>query len=254
MSLIVIDHLRKEYPKATPLADVPLGIKYVKADGSTPDDTQWHGQDNYYQQADMPRYRFMDTVNGDEPGYFPSMTYQYAVDNGFVWNGINSDETSGGNYYKEWDFYCYYEPEYHWINFKRNGNDHWHENAPDFHIDYKPNGVDVMNEEYLIPGKGYLVAAREHNTFLQAKGVLNGDTVAFPVTRLGYFSPGYNLLGNRLQSLHAPAHLLCKDTTREAAATHVLLLVQARRTPPDRSIPAHNRPTGHYKKVKKLKG
>ena len=57
-----------------------------------------------------------------------------------------------------------------------------------------------MNEEYLIPGKGYLVATREHNTFLQAKGVLNGDAVAFPVTRQGYFSPGYNLLGNPYQA------------------------------------------------------
>ena len=180
---------------ATPLAEVPLGIDYGG------DETQWHGAMSgyaYYDHAGMPYYRFLPAEQ--EGGYFPSMTYQYATANGFVYDGDNTSATAAGNYYDEWDFYCYYEPEYHWINFKRNGNDHWHENAPDFHIDYKPNGVDIMNEEYLVPGKGYLVATREHNTFLQAKGVLNSDEVTVPVTRLGYFSTGYNLLGNPYQA------------------------------------------------------
>ena len=185
---------------ATPLNFPPLGIKYVKADGSTPDDTQWHGAMSgyaYYDHAGMPFYQFYDKDFEGDPdvqGYFPSHAY------GTSYSNDNSSPVSGGAYYNEWDFYCYYEPEYHWINFKRNGNDHWHENAHEFHIDYKPNGVDVMNEEYLIPGKGYLVATREHNTFLQAKGVLNGDAVAFPVTRSAAYSPGYNLLGNPYQA------------------------------------------------------
>ena len=175
---------------ATPLAEVPLGIKYVKSDGVTPDNTQYHGQDNYYDHpSGMPYYRFLPANLGG--GYFPSMTYQYAIDNSY--NPDNSTEDQYGNYYKEWDFYCYYEPEYHWINFKRNSNDHWHENATDAQIGY-------TNETNLIAGKGYLVATRENNTFLQAKGVLNGDAVTFPVTRSGAYSPGYNLLGNPYQA------------------------------------------------------
>ena len=174
---------------ATPLYEMPLGIEYAD------DDTQWHGEDfeyDYYAHpVGMPYYRFKTA--DDEGGYFPSMTYQYAVANGFAWDGNDSTEDQYGNYYKEWDFYCYYEPEYHWINFKRNSNDHWHENAHDAQIEYE-------NEEYLELGKGYLVATREDNTFLQAQGILNYVDLEYPVTRSGAFSPGYNLLGNPYQA------------------------------------------------------
>ena len=79
--------------------------------------------------------------------------------------------------------------------------------------------INISSPAGLIPGKGYLAATREHNTFLQAKGVLNGDTVAFPVTRLGYFSPGYNLLGNPYQ-----AYL---DFERFAAGVYTMRLTTA---------------------------
>jgi predicted outer membrane repeat protein len=181
---------------ATPLVEVPLGINYKD------DETQWHGAMNNYDYYNHygPYYQFFDNPyeEGEENsrGYFPSHAY------GTTYSDDNSGLTTGGNYYKEWDFYTYYEPEYHWINFKRNGNDHWHENAPDAQIEYRPYGPegDIMNETFLIPGKGYMVATREPNTFLQAQGILNGEDFNYPVTRQGYYSTGYNLLGNPYQA------------------------------------------------------
>ena len=100
------------------------------------------------------------------------------------------------------DLYAFYEPEYHWINLKRNSNSHWHMNATTVPINYH-NGVSLGNETTLIPGKGYL-ASIDKEQLLQNKGTLNnGDVEA----TLGY-SPhqawaglvGYNLIGNPYQS------------------------------------------------------
>lgn len=94
------------------------------------------------------------------------------------------------------DLYCFYEPEYHWINLKRNSNSHWHMNATTVPITY-------TNETTLTPGKGYLVSA-DKDLLLQNKGTLNNGDVE---VTLGY-SPaqawagllGYNLIGNPYQS------------------------------------------------------
>jgi len=39
------------------------------------------------------------------------------------------------------DFYCFYEPEYHWINLKRRTDSHWHMDATDVPIAYNGNGA-----------------------------------------------------------------------------------------------------------------
>ena len=115
------------------------------------------------------------------------------------------------------DFYCFYEPQYHWINFKRNSKSHWHMDNYEINIPY-------TNEDHFIPGKGYLMAlyteyfANHHiwngdgknGTFLQNRGTLNNGNVDIPVTYTkdaiidldGYKThlEGYNLLGNPYQS------------------------------------------------------
>ena len=116
------------------------------------------------------------------------------------------------------DFYCFYEPKYHWINFKRNSNSHWH-------MDSYTTKIEYTNEEAFVPGKGYLLAihaqyfddmyfwtesehAKKDRQFLQNRGTLNNGTITIPVTNTpgndynGYNTgrTGYNLLGNPYQS------------------------------------------------------
>lgn len=161
---------------SSPLFEAPLGVNYT-------DDTQYlfsYGHSVDSSNNPMPYYHFYD----DEAsrGYFPS--HRYGTDYG---EDVSSP-TAGGNYYQEWDYYTYYEPEYHWINFKRNSNSHWHENGPSAPISYN-------NESTLTRGRGYLLATREE-TFLQCYGRLNRGEITIPVTYSGHFSPGYNFLGN----------------------------------------------------------
>lgn len=163
---------------STPLKNAPLGIDY-HGDGAE------YGADFTFpgHPADMPYYLFYE----DGRGYFP--THRYG-NYGYPANDNNlTDAGNTGNYYREWDFYTYYEPEYHWINFKRNWNSHWHQNAPTVKIDYN-------NEDTLVLGRGYLLATREPNTFLQCYGTLTDGDVSIDVTRDGYYSTGYNFLGN----------------------------------------------------------
>ena len=171
---------------SSPLVAAPLGVNYT-------DDTQYlfsYGHPVDINNNPMPYYHFYD----DEAnrGYFPS--HRYGTDYGTETNL----PTAGGNYYQEWDYYTYYEPEYHWINFKRNGNSHWHEDEHDAQIAYNPCnelGDTTYNETHLIQGRGYLLATREE-TFLQCYGTLNRSGFTTPVTCNGRFSRGYNFLGN----------------------------------------------------------
>ena len=94
------------------------------------------------------------------------------------------------------DLYCFYEPEYHWMNLKRNSNSHWHMNATTVPITY-------TNETTLTPGKGYLVSIAQ-DQLLQNKGTLNNGNVTIHLD----YTPaqawaglvGYNLIGNPYQS------------------------------------------------------
>lgn len=106
------------------------------------------------------------------------------------------------------DLYCFYETEYHWINFKRNTDSHWHMNDQHQKIAY-------TNETNLVAGKGYL-ASFAGRTFVQAGGELTNGYVEIEVTAQagslnasaspaipadeGTELKGYNLLGNPYQS------------------------------------------------------
>ena len=124
-------------------------------------------------------------------GYFPSKVNTSAIQFGeqlFIKaNGSNgSNEYVDGNHRYPYgmDFYSWYEPKYHYINFKRNGPNHWHSNAPHVHLDYTPeeasnnSGATAfgqnVNETTLLDGKGYM-ASIHIPTFLQTSGSLGGE-------------------------------------------------------------------------------
>ena len=94
------------------------------------------------------------------------------------------------------DLFTFYEPEYHWVNLKRNSNSHWHMDATTAPINYS-------NETELEPGRGYLVTF-DKDQLLQNRGTLNNGEVTVGVTRTmaaawaGFL--GCNLIGNPYQS------------------------------------------------------
>lgn len=172
---------------STPLAHAPLGVKYVKSDG-TVDTTQYlfsFGHSYSANGESMPYYQFYDESECD--GYFPSHVYgtTYVANDNATPEGVNNE-----NYYQDWDYYTYYEPEYHWVNFKRNSKSHWHQ-------DLQSTSINYQNEDMLVVGKGYLLAT-SHPTYLQCYGLLNGNEaqITIPITYNNYFSAGYNFLGN----------------------------------------------------------
>ena len=103
------------------------------------------------------------------------------------------------------DLYCFYEPEYHWLNLKRNTNSHWHMNATNVPIVYNGNGTGGNgNEDHLVPGKGYLVSV-DKDQLLENEGILNrGNVTLQNVTKTDFNAwaerLGFNLLGNPYQS------------------------------------------------------
>ena len=162
---------------SSPLMDAPIGINYSD-NGSY--DFSWGHPDG------MPYYLFFQKGNARN-GYFPSHR--------FGENYPTTDATiEAGSYYNEWDFYAYSEPNYHWINFKRNSNSHRHFDTET----HEP--ISYGNEPSLIPGKGYFAATREE-TFLQCQGNLNADEVTIGLTMTtGVPRHGYNLIGNPYQA------------------------------------------------------
>lgn len=110
--------------------------------------------------------------------------------------------TSDGSF----DYYCYSEKDCHWINFKRDSNDHWRQDEPHDYIDYNDinNQGTAGNEATLIPGKGYMLAV-SYPTMVMADGRLNNGTVTYKATNSnlsGWEAPlkGVNLIGNPYQS------------------------------------------------------
>lgn len=158
------------------ISSAPLGINYNN------DATVYN-----YGTAPTP-YAFYSEDDAD--GYFPSTDF------------------GGSAYYSDYDYYCYYEPEYHWINFKRNSPSHWHEDIDHrnikYHWDNNPdNALSLGNETTLKPGKGYLLGIKT-DTYLQSHGTLNpsdgNSDVTFPVTKWSNWRTGYNLIGNPYQA------------------------------------------------------
>ncbi len=107
--------------------------------------------------------------------------------------------------YNRMDFYCFFEEQYHWINFKRNSASH-------HHMDGNHDLINYNNESSFVPGKGYLLSVdmetwasyNKDAQFLQNRGTLNnGDNISFKVTAKApewTGLKGYNLIGNPYQS------------------------------------------------------
>jgi len=102
-----------------------------------------------------------------------------------------------GNADDDLDYYDFYEPQYHWINLKRNKNSHWHQD----------NGEQIFYDQGSVmqSGKGYLIAvgnntAAKRNVYLSATGTLKDGDVTATVTNKGEHLTGYNFLGNPYQS------------------------------------------------------
>ena len=185
---------------SSPLQNAPLGINYSVNNGEDQNENGVWNEDNpennryvynHWTGDVLPAFHFYPASEKD--GYLPSTNPAY------------NPETDKYKY--PYDFYCWYEPDWQWINFKRNGVSHWHfdfDSQHDHpHIDYQatPSATPNRNEEFLVKGKGYQIAI-EDDTYLQSHGNLNKDNVIIDVTNTGggwgvgplYF--GNNLIGN----------------------------------------------------------
>ena len=164
---------------STPLADAQLGITY----GNYTNDY------NYWEHPDTDKGQAVSVENS----YMPNMSRE----------SMTSDWALG------WDFYTYYEPKYHWINFKRNINSHHHFDEPHENIPYvgmeQTTSAEVKG--YLIPGRGYMMAI-DQDSYLSNKGTLNSGDVKIKLTISGNQQNdpaptkdwGSNLVGNPYQA------------------------------------------------------
>lgn len=149
-----------------------------------------------------------DYQNEWADGYFPSR-----VDGASEFsNSCIETEDEYGRFPYGMDMFCWYEPEPHWINFKRNGPNHWHSDEYDgeqhlhAHLAYTENGISNQNEDDLVVGKGYMFSIAK-NTYLQSHGFLNAEDETRDVTSTMYINysaeeyslngfRGWNLVGN----------------------------------------------------------
>ena len=136
---------------------------------------------------------------------YPNPTTQYNVSETLIEGTHYTINTSDSSYFhngltghaSELDYYDFYEPQYHWINMRRNPNSHWHQDNTDpIHYD---QGTAMK------PGNGYLIAigdnsAAKKSVYLSAEGKLTDGNVTATVTNSGAHLTGYNFLGNPYQS------------------------------------------------------
>lgn len=149
------------------------------------------------------RYWMKDFVASDQrtDGYFPTRRgdlFDGHVNDLFIVGSDECPSPNGNRYPYGMDFYTWNEPEYHWINFKRNGPNHWHSDEPHAHLDYVPvqGATANQNEDKLIVGRGYM-ASITTGTFLQSHGVLNKGIKSIPLTNTSSSKlKGWNLVGN----------------------------------------------------------
>lgn len=164
------------------------------------------------------RYWLSDAIDG----YFPSQLGDFTAGRGIPTAedlGINPLSSEYGKYPYGMDFYSWYEPDNQWINFKRNGPNHWRgdqktdTDKKHYHVDYygDPNNYGVAayknkNESTLIPGKGYMGSICEE-TFLQSHGYLNAGAKSIALLYTSGDVPsnhadpmskcsGWNMVGN----------------------------------------------------------
>ena len=146
-----------------------------------------------------------DAANQKTDGYFPTRRgslFDGHVNDLFIVGSDECPSTNGHRYPYGMDFYTWTEPDYHWINFKRNGPNHWHSDEPHDHLDYVPvqGATANQNEDKLIVGRGYM-AAITTGTFMQSHGILNDGVKSIPLTLTSSSKlKGWNLVGNPFHS------------------------------------------------------
>lgn len=120
-------------------------------------------------------------------------------------NGLITEDNPAVGGKVKWDFYTYFEPEYHWINLKRSGANHWHTDGG-AQINYVSgqNGLgEKQNETIFVPGKGYMMAISQ-DSYLSNTGTLNNGDVEIMLTNqeplTDTYNKGWNLVGNPYQA------------------------------------------------------
>ena len=207
---------------SSPLQNAPLGFDYGTTGNlaNGPSNNPWASWDNEFywlQSGGSTNVRYWmygwdnslsQSVSGTSvnlntwmDGYFPSEATTFGT-------GLISGSDEDGCFPYGMDLYTWTEPDYHWINFKRNGPNHWHSDNDHEHIDYKPYGVEDsdpypmnVNEDNLIVGRGYM-ASIATETFMQSHGRLNAnDMEEILLTNTdGSKLQGWNLVGNPFHS------------------------------------------------------
>lgn len=205
---------------SSPLQSAPLGFDYGADNvASGPYNNPWVSWDNEFNwlQTEGPtnvRYwmygwdnSLSQSVSGTSvnlstwrDGYFPSEATTFGT-------GLISGSDEDGCFPYGMDLYTWTEPDYHWINFKRNGPNHWHSDGEHEKIDYKPYGEVTTpypankNEDNLIVGRGYM-ASIATETFMQSHGRLNANDMEqiLLTNTAGSKLQGWNLVGNPFHS------------------------------------------------------
>ena len=206
---------------SSPLMNAPLGFNYGEEDNepdgpsnnpwvSVPNEFNWLSQVGSDECNPDAGYRYwmntFDENNQSTDGYFPTRRgnlFEGHLNELFI---VGDDECLSENlnrYPYGMDFYTWNEPQYHWINFKRNGPNHWHSDEPHNHLSYvtevSTNHTQAetdINESKLISSKGYMAAITKE-TFMQSHGYLNNDSQSIMLTNTSSSKlPGWNLVGN----------------------------------------------------------
>ena len=214
MLFINEDAVLLQAPISSSKADEPQYNAITATVGVTFDNSD-HGQNayDYYGNQLLYDWHFMSTPLADAP---IGATYEGETGNGkpvdiktlagsYFPNGLITEDNPavGGNV--KWDFYTYFEPEYHWINLKRSGDNHYHTDGG-AQINYVSgqNGLGAkQNETIFVPGKGYMMAISQ-DSYLSNTGTLNNGDVEIMLTNqeplTDTYNKGWNLVGNPYQA------------------------------------------------------
>ena len=188
---------------ADPFGNVTVGITFDNSCRNALDHFgnvlhyDWHMMSTPLSNAEF------DAVYADSPiGYGESVNITSISGSYFPDDLITTDNPAVGGDIK-WDFYSYYEPQYHWINFKRSANNHWHfDDINGGHPQIVYNEDDQKNGEFT-PGKGYMMAINQ-DSYLCATGTLNKGGEKITLTAQedmeSVYNKGWNLVGNPYQA------------------------------------------------------
>ena len=146
------------------LAGAPMGLVY-RAGG--PVNSGNDAPENVYYNRDIFDPEAMTEWTQSSAIYFPTDT-PYGTWRPNIVGGQTAEEAGG-----YFDLYDYSESYYHWINYKRDDNDHWHMDA-DKVGNHKRFSEGYENDRSMISGKGYLMSLSSVS-MMMADGVLNNN-------------------------------------------------------------------------------